>query len=41
VGEVSGTWVVGHKPMTDVGLLIYIMVDKIEVTVDAIIANGG
>jgi len=41
VGQVSGTWVIGHKPMTDVGILIYIMVDKIEVTVDAIVANGG
>src|SRR5258706_3946155 len=27
VGQVSGTWVLSRKPMTEVGLLIYIMVD--------------
>src|SRR6058998_1335004 len=26
VGEVSGTWVLGRKPMIEVGLLVYIMV---------------
>ena len=40
-GEVSGTWVVGRKPMTEVGLLIYIMIDNITMTIDAVIANGG
>jgi predicted enzyme related to lactoylglutathione lyase len=41
VGEVSGTWVIGRKPMIEAGLLIYIMVDSVAATVDAVIANGG
>jgi len=41
VGEVSGTWILGRKPMTEPGLLIYIMVDSVAATIDAVIANGG
>lgn len=41
VGQVSGTWVLGRKPMTEVGLLIYIMVDSVAATIEAVIANGG
>jgi uncharacterized protein len=41
VGQVSGTWVVGRKPSTDPGLLIYIMVDSVAAAIDAVIANGG
>ena len=41
VGEVSGTWVPDRKAMTEPGLLIYIMVDDIYTTIDAVIANGG
>ena len=41
VNEVSGTWVVGRKPSTDPGLLIYIMVDSVAGAVDAVIAHGG
>jgi predicted enzyme related to lactoylglutathione lyase len=41
VGEVSGSWVVGRKAATEPGLLIYIMVDSVATTVDAVIANGG
>ena len=41
VGEVSGTWVVGRKAATEPGLLIYIMVDSVAATVDAVVANGG
>jgi predicted enzyme related to lactoylglutathione lyase len=41
VGEVSGTWVLGRKPMTEVSLLFYIMVDNMHSTVDAVVANGG
>lgn len=40
-GEVSGTWIVGRPPSTTPGILVYIMVDSAEATVDAIIANGG
>jgi len=38
---VSGTWVLGRKPMTEVGLLIYIMVDSVAAAIEAIKANGG
>ena len=41
VGEVSGTWVTGRKAAAEPGLLIYIMVDSLATTVDAIIASGG
>ena len=41
VGEVSGTWVIGRRPTTEPGLLIYIMVDSVAATVEAVIANGG
>ena len=41
VGQVSGAWVLNRKPMTDVGLLIYIMVDSVAATVDKVTANGG
>lgn len=41
VGQVSGTWVRGRKPMTDVGLLIYVMVDDIEATIARVTAAGG
>jgi predicted enzyme related to lactoylglutathione lyase len=41
VGEVSGTWVIGRPASTEPGLLIYIMVDSVAATVEAVIANGG
>ena len=41
VGEVSGAWVTGRKPMTEVGLLFYIMVDSVESAIEAVKANGG
>lgn len=41
VGQVSGTWVTGRKPMTDVGLLVYIMVDDAEAIIKNVVANGG
>jgi predicted enzyme related to lactoylglutathione lyase len=41
VGQVSGTWITGRSPAIDPGLLMYIMVDSVAKTVDAIIANGG
>jgi uncharacterized protein len=41
VGEVSGTWVLGRPPATAPGLLIYIMVDSVAATIDAVLANGG
>lgn len=41
VGQVSGTWVLGRSPSRDVGLLIYVMVDSVAATLDAIVASGG
>jgi predicted enzyme related to lactoylglutathione lyase len=40
-GQVSGTWVVGRPPLSQPGLLLYIMVDDAAATVDKIVANGG
>lgn len=40
-GEVSGSWVIGRPPATAPGLLIYIMVDSVAATVEAIVAAGG
>ncbi len=39
--EVSGTWVTGRPASGQPGLLIYIMVDNIAATIDAIIGHGG
>src|SRR5579864_2621992 len=41
VGEVSGTWVLRRPPAKEPGLLIYIMVDSVAATVEAIVASGG
>src|SRR5437763_12237430 len=41
VGQVSGSWVLNREPMTDVGLLIYIMVDSVSASVDKVTAHGG
>jgi uncharacterized protein len=41
VGEVSGAWVKGRPPQCNPGLMVYIMVDSVAATVDAVVANGG
>jgi len=41
VGQVSGTWVLNRRPMTEVGLLIYIMVDSVAATIEKVTAAGG
>ena len=41
VGEVSGTWVRGRSPVSEPGLLVYIMVDNVAATLDTIVANDG
>ncbi|MBN9297033.1 MAG: VOC family protein [Filimonas sp.] len=43
VGQVSGTWVTGKKPMTDTNsLIIYIMLlEDINITIDLINKHGG
>jgi predicted enzyme related to lactoylglutathione lyase len=40
-GQVSGTWVLKRPPSVNPGLLLYIMVDSAEATLNAIKANGG
>jgi predicted enzyme related to lactoylglutathione lyase len=40
-GEVSGTWLAGRPPSSQPGLLVYIMVDSVAATIDAVIAHGG
>ena len=40
-GEVSGTWVAGRKPATEPGLLVYIMMDSVAATLDAVVKHGG
>jgi len=40
VGEVSGTWMVGRPAATQPGLLIYIMVDSVKATMEAVTAQG-
>lgn len=40
-GEVSGTWVTGRRPAAEPGLMLYVMVDDVAATVDAIIRLGG
>ena len=40
-GEVSGTWVVGRPASLLPGLLIYVMVDDVAATIDAVLAQGG
>ena len=39
--EVSGTWVLGRPPASSPGLLLYVMVDSVAATLEAIVANGG
>lgn len=41
VGGVSGTWRLGRPPATTPGLMVYVMVDSVAATIDAIVANGG
>jgi predicted enzyme related to lactoylglutathione lyase len=40
VGAVSGTWVTG-RPAGTPGVLIYIMVDSVTATIDALVANDA
>jgi predicted enzyme related to lactoylglutathione lyase len=41
VGEGSGTWVTGCPPPARPGLLVYVMVDSVAATLEAIVADGG
>ncbi len=41
VGEVSGTWVTGRPASEKPGLMVYIMVNDAEATIEKVRANGG
>ena len=41
VGEVSGAFVIGRRPALAPGLLVYIWVNSVAATIEAIVANGG
>src|SRR6202165_5584705 len=41
VNEVSGTWVLGRRPASEPGLMVYIMVASAATAVDAVVAAGG
>jgi hypothetical protein len=41
IGEVSGTWIIGRNPSTEVGVLVYIMVNSVSSTIKAIVSHGG
>ena len=40
IGQVSGAWVTGRPPAAQPGFMIYIWVDSVAATVDAVMANG-
>jgi uncharacterized protein len=40
VGQVSGAWVLGRPPAAQPGFMIYIWVDSVAATVEAVVANG-
>jgi predicted enzyme related to lactoylglutathione lyase len=40
-GQVSGPWVLGRPPAERPGLLLYVLVDSVAATIDAVVANGG
>jgi predicted enzyme related to lactoylglutathione lyase len=41
VGEVSGTWVTGRPPSSEPGLLVYVMVESVEQSLETIVEAGG
>ena len=41
VGEVSGSWVSGRTPATQIGMLVHIMVDNMATTLDLLVSKGG
>src|SRR5262249_33106622 len=41
VGQVSGAWVLDRPPATTPGLMVYIWVENVAATIDAVLAHGG
>jgi predicted enzyme related to lactoylglutathione lyase len=40
-GQVSGTWVVRRPPSATPGILIYVMMDSVAATLEAVVSHGG
>ena len=40
LGEVSGSWLTGRPPSAEPGLMLYVMVDSVAATMEAIVSNG-
>lgn len=40
-GSVSGTWKTDRAPMTDAGIVLYVMVDNAEAALEKIVEHGG
>jgi len=41
VGQVSGTWRTDRNPSVEIGILVHIMVDDIEMTIKKVKDHGG
>lgn len=41
VNSVSGTWVLGRRPHTESGLMVYVMVANAAKAIEGVIAAGG
>jgi predicted enzyme related to lactoylglutathione lyase len=41
VGEVSGTWITGRPPSSEPGIVIFVMVESVQETLDKIVEAGG
>lgn len=39
--SVSGTWKTDRAPMTDAGIVLYVMVDDAQATLDKVVEHGG
>jgi uncharacterized protein len=40
-GQVSGAWILGRAAAENPGLLVYVMVDSVAATCEAVVASGG
>ena len=41
VGGVSGTWVTGRPPSSEPGIVLYVMVESVQESLEKIVAAGG
>jgi predicted enzyme related to lactoylglutathione lyase len=41
VGEVSGTWVTGRPPTSELGLAVHVMVESVERALERVVERGG